>query len=278
MNYNSKDYKNMMRIFEVSNYIFLDEIKNFEFKKISKYNKSRHIYNKVHNDFILVNELLQKSDLLNGSIILRASFENITYLICTLYDRNIKISLDLNPRFFRKILKEKCNVFFSDYFCAEDFDYIYNYLSKLTHPSSFKEIMAYLNTKKQYTKYLLNNLKYMTLVIEFMYLDYLNKVLNNDNKMNQNLINFCSYANLVNIVCFANSMKESFGLIKKYFYYDVNSNFISGIKEEFTKTYELLLNNTDCIKENINRIGMELENQISDSKYKYAITDLINTH
>ena len=42
-----KDYKKCMRFFDCANHVFLDEIDNFEFKKISKYNKSKSLYNKV---------------------------------------------------------------------------------------------------------------------------------------------------------------------------------------------------------------------------------------
>ena len=36
------DYKKCMRILNCANHVYLDEIDNFEFKKISKYNKSKN--------------------------------------------------------------------------------------------------------------------------------------------------------------------------------------------------------------------------------------------
>ena len=37
------DYKKCMRILNFANHVYLDEIDNFEFKKISKYNKSKKL-------------------------------------------------------------------------------------------------------------------------------------------------------------------------------------------------------------------------------------------
>ena len=56
------DYKKCMRILNCANHVYLDEIDNFEFKKISKYNKSKNLYNKITHDFKLVNELIDKID------------------------------------------------------------------------------------------------------------------------------------------------------------------------------------------------------------------------
>ena len=66
-------YKKCMRILNCANHIYLDEIDDFEFKKISKYNKSKNLYNKITHDFKLVNELIDKQDLLNAATILSFS-------------------------------------------------------------------------------------------------------------------------------------------------------------------------------------------------------------
>ena len=83
------DYKKCMRILNCANYVYLDEIDKFEFKKISKYKKSKNLYNKITHDFQLANELIDKQDLLNAATILRTLYENIIYKLLKIYTGSI---------------------------------------------------------------------------------------------------------------------------------------------------------------------------------------------
>lgn len=174
------NYKKSMKLLNCANYVFTDEIDHFEFKKISKYTKSKPTYEKVKADFKLVNELIDKQDLLNSAAVLRTLYENIIYIIATSYDRKIKTTLDTSPGEFRKVLVENCSSIFTDYFEPEDFNYIYKYLCKIIHPCSLKELVSYMNKTIKYKNYLLGNLKYMMLLIEYMYLNFLNKKIGNE--------------------------------------------------------------------------------------------------
>lgn len=53
------NYKKSMKLLNCANYVFTDEIDHFEFKKISKYTKSKPTYEKVKADFKLVNEFIK---------------------------------------------------------------------------------------------------------------------------------------------------------------------------------------------------------------------------
>ena len=221
------DYKKCMRILNCANHIYLDEIENFEFKKISKYAKSRHIYNKVKTDFELVNQLIEKRDLLNAAAILRTLYENIIYIISTTYEKNLKVKLSTDPKVFRKVLEDNCQIIFTDYFEKEDFDLIYKYLCKLVHPGSLKELLSYMNNTIKYRDYLLGNLKYMMLSIEYMYLNFLNKKIHKEeDKFDLNFIDLCTYVNLVNVSYFINDVKDSKLFIKRYFYYDTDNKYV----------------------------------------------------
>lgn len=169
------DYKKCMKLLNCANYVFSDEIDCFEFKKISKYTKSKPTYEKVKADFKLVNELINRQDLLNAATVLRTLYENIIYIIATSYDKEIKTTLDTSPGKLRKVLVENCSSIFTDYFEPEDFNNIYKYLCKFIHPCSLKELVSYMDKTIKYKNYLLGNLKYMMLVIEYMYLNFLNK-------------------------------------------------------------------------------------------------------
>lgn len=114
-------------------------------------------------------------DLLNAATVLRTLYENIIYIIATSYDKEIKTTLDTSPGELRKVLVENCSSIFTDYFEPDDLNNIYKYLCKIIHPCSLKELVSYMNKTIKYKNYLLGNLKYMMLVIEYMYLNFLNK-------------------------------------------------------------------------------------------------------
>ena len=51
------DCKKCMHVFDCAHYVFIDEIETFELKKISKYNKSKRIYEKYQ---VILNLLISK--------------------------------------------------------------------------------------------------------------------------------------------------------------------------------------------------------------------------
>ena len=272
------DYKKCMKLLNCANYVFTDEIDCFEFKKISKYTKSKPTYEKVKADFKLVNELIDRQDLFNAATVLRTSYENIIYIIATSYDKKMIVTLDITPKELRKILEDNCNTIFTDYFEKEDFNSIYKYLCKIVHPSSMKELVSYLVNTVKYKSYMLNNLKYMMIVIEYMYLNYLNKkIRNEDNKFDLNFVDFCTYVNLINISYFIISVKDSTGTIKKFMYYDTRNKYIEENKKICEQLSAELKNNKASIEKNIKELTKELDLQINESKYKELVSTILKT-
>lgn len=272
------NYKKSMKLLNCANYVFTDEIDHFEFKKISKYTKSKPTYEKVKADFKLVNELIDKQDLLNSAAVLRILYENIIYIIATSYDRKIKTTLDTSPGEFRKVLVENCSSIFTDYFEPEDFNYIYKYLCKIIHPCSLKELVSYMNKTIKYKNYLLGILKYMMLLIEYMYLNFLNKKIGNEeNEFDLNFIKLCTYVNLMNVAYYINDVKDSKSFIKRYFYYDTNNKYIIENQEKIKVVYETLIDKKDLVEEDIKELTKALDRQINESKYKKVIADILGS-
>lgn len=270
------DYKKCMKLLNCANYVFNDEIDCFEFKKISKYTKSKPTYEKVKTDFKLVNELIDREDLLNGATILRTLYENIIYIIATSYDKEIKTTLDTSPGELRKVLVENCGSIFTDYFEPKDFNNIYKYLCKIIHPCSLKELVSYMNKTIKYKNYLLGNLKYMMLVIEYMYLNFLNKKIGNEeSKFDLNFIDLCTYVNLMNVAYYINDVKDSKSFIKRYFYYNTNNKYIIENQENIKVVYETLIDKKDLVEEDIKELAKALDYQINESKYKVIITNIL---
>lgn len=271
------DYKKCMRILSCTNHVYLDEIDNFEFKKISKYNKSRTLYNKITYDFKLVNELIDKQDLLNAATILRTLYENIIYIIVKSYDKKINITINTLPRDLRSILEENFEEIFTEYFEKDDFNEIYKYLCKIVHPSSMKELLSYMSKTIKYKNYLLSNLKYTMLVIEYIYLNFLNKkVGNQESKFDLNFINLSTYVNLINVSYFINDVKDSKSFIKRYFYYDTNNKYIIDNQERLKDVYETIINKKELVEEDIKELTKALDNQIKESKYNEIISKILS--
>ena len=265
-----------MRLHDCANYIFLDTIKSFKFNKISNYNKSKFLYHNIINDFELVDELIKKEDMLNAAAILRSTYENIMYIITKSYNKELKITLDTVVGDFRNALEKNCHKIFTNYFEPGDFDKIYKYLCKIVHPCSLKEFASYINKTTKYKKYTLSNLKYMMIIIEYMYLNFLYKKTKIEvNGMQLNLIDLCTYANLICILYFINDAKNNKCFVKRYFYYDTNNKYISNRKNEIEEIYNELLGREEYVEKNVIEIATKLEHQIRESKYNEIVCSIL---
>ena len=272
------NYKKCMKLLECTHSIFIDEINNFEFKKISKYTKSRNIFNKIESDFSRVNKLIEEDDLINAAAVLRTLYENIIYIIATSYNKKLIVTLDTSPIELRTVLEEKCDIIFTDYFEREDFNKIYKYLCKIVHPSSMKELVSYLANTSKYKSYMLNNLKYIMIVIEYMYLNYLNKRLKKEySKFDLNLVDCCTYVNLVNISYFIRSIKDKTGITKRYLFYDTKNKYVEENKKICEELSIELINNKTAIEKDIKELTKALDLQINESKYKEQINNILNS-
>ncbi len=270
------DCKKCMRVFECAHYVFINEIETFDFKKISKYNKSKKIYEKISSDFKVVNQLINSDDLFNAATVLRTLYENIIYIIATSYDKKLKIRLNMTPGLFRKVLEDNCNHLFTDFFDKEDFNYIYKYLCKITHPCSMKELLSYLSNTIKYKKHLLINLKYTMILIEYMFLNYLRKRLKMDeSQFDLNFTDYCTYVNLINISLLLSNIKNGMNIVKQYMIYDINNKYIEDNKKICDELSKLLKENDKEIVKNIAELTEELDNQINESKYKEVIDRIL---
>lgn len=123
---------------------------------------------------------------------------------------------------------------------------------------------------------LLGNLKYMMLVIEYMYLNFLNKKIGNDeSKFDLNFIDLCTHVNIMNVAYYINDVKDSKSFIKIYFYYDTNNKYIIENQEKIKVVYETLIDKKDLVEEDIKELTKALDCQINESKYKVIIADIL---
>ena len=134
-----------------------------------------------------------------------------------------------------------------------------------------------MNKTIKYKNYLLGNLKYMMLAIEYMYLNFLNKKIGNEeSKFDLNFIDLCTYVNLMNVAYYINDVKDSKSFIKRYFYYDTNNKYIIENQEKIKVVYETLIDKKDLVEEDIKELTKTLNCQINESKYKVIIAELLS--
>ena len=269
-------HKKNMKVLNAVNYIFLEEINNFKFTKISKYNKSKFIYQKIYNDFILINSLIDNKDFFNSATILRSTYENIMYIIASSYDDNIEIKIDIYPKILRKTVKENYTNFLNDDFEEKYFDDIYDYLCKIVHISSIKELLSEMNETSKYRRHLLCNLKCITIFIEHIYLSFLNSKVNNDeNSFYLNLFSISAYTSWINMILLNYNVKIAKSFTNKYIF-ESDNKYVQESINEIKNTDNILFKYNEVINEEIKKIGIQADLQIKNSKYADVVYKILN--
>lgn len=259
-------YAKTMKLFDVINYIFLDSIKKIEYR--SNYEKSKYIMQEIIYDFDVVMDFLNKGRILLSINILRNIYENILYVMATSYNSDLIVDIKTNPSDFRDVVKDNCNSILTDYFEPNDISDIYNHLSKLTHVTNLKEATSYLLSKKKYQKYISNEIKSLVLIIEYMYLDFLNKEANEVNKeFMYNSIIVANHINQINLVYYiANTEKENI-ILNSYFYGEKNQNYLNKIQNELLDTFKDYKIYKDDIEITLKKVINKFNNQVKEYNY-----------
>lgn len=273
--YKLKKYKQAMKFLECANYIFLEQIKNFEFNKISEYKKSKEIFRNIYKDFLLINELLERKEVLNATTILRKVYENILYIIATSFDKTFVVNIDSQPKEFRVVLEENCEKLFNEGVEKEDFNKIYKYLCKLIHPSSLKEFVAYLENTSKYKMYMINNIKFIMIVIESMYINFLNNKVGINNDFNMAIFDASSYVNLINIVYYLNIADKKGRYVKKYFCHDLTNKYLKENQEDIENFVKYIKKNKKEFDKRINEIIKRADKEIQKSIYKEKVEEIL---
>ena len=134
----------IMKILDLTHVIYTGEMKKIDINGFNKRSQSKYITEKIVADFELINKLIDNYDLINAATILRATLENIFYIIAVNYDKKLKISLDTTISDFRKVLKENENDCFFNNIDLDSLNRAYKQLCKFVHPCSMKEYLSCL--------------------------------------------------------------------------------------------------------------------------------------
>ena len=219
----------IMKILDSTHVIYTGEMKKIDINGFNKRSQSKYITEKIVADFELINKLIDNYDLINAATILRATLENIFYIIAVNYDKKLKISLDTTISDFRKVLKENENDCFFNNIDLDSLNRAYKQLCKFVHPCSMKEYLSCLTNTKKYRKYMYNNIKHIMVTIEYIYLSFLYK--NNVNSLYSVIMQLAVFANSYNVSLFLQESEGDTSFIKEFMFNDIDNKYVKEVQD-----------------------------------------------
>ena len=209
--------------------------------------------------------------------LLRNVYEEIMYIIATSYCDNLDIDFMTKAGYFKDIVADNCNELLGDIYTSEEIKVIYSYLSKITHVTNIKEAVSYLSGNKRIKGYIVNEIKYVCLIIENLYITFLNKKSKLDNSMCDNIISVAGYVELINTMYYvANSTGET-KRIESYFYGEKNKKYLEKQKELMISDFKELQSNKDELSRSIKIISKELDKQLAENNYTEMVNKILNS-
>ena len=266
-----------IKILDISNAVYIDIIEKYDFKSITNYKNSKYLFKEISNELNEINELLNSNKTLMAVCLLRNVYEEIMYIIATSYCDNLDIDFMTKAGYFKDIVADNCNELLGDIYTSEEIKGIYSYLSKITHVTNIKEAVSYLSGNKRIKGYIVNEIKYVCLIIENLYITFLNKKSKLDNSMCDNIISVAGYVELINTMYYvANSTGET-KRIESYFYGEKNKKYLEKQKELMISDFKELQSNKDEISRSIKIISKELDKQLAENNYTEMVNKILNS-
>lgn len=270
-------YTKTIRLLDVINYIYIDRIKEISYEEITSYKKSKFLFNEMVNQFEHIYELLDENKVLMAICLLRNAYEEIIYIMATAIDSSIEVNVRSNPSDFREIVHCNCDILVSKVFEKEDFLNIYSYLSKITHITNLKEATSYLLSVKKYSKYIANEIKFVTNLILYMYLSFLLKIGDKkEDTLLEDSILILSYVEIINLLYFIADSEHSERYLKKYFYGEKNQRYIEEHNEKLLNILNDFRVKKDDIDVTIIKVTREFDKLLSESKYLDIVNEIFS--
>ncbi len=260
-------FKKTMKILDVSNAIYLDLIKKINIGDISDYQKSKYMYKEIVKDFETVYKMLEDGNALMSVCLLRNTYEEVLYIMATSLNLELDINVQTRAGYFKEIVCENIGNVLSDNFEKEDIKDLYSYLSKITHVTNVKEVVSYLIDNKKIKEYIINEIKYILINIESMFLDFINKKCNSDNSMNNNILLETTYVEMINTLYYAANVANKEKTLKMYFYGEKNQKYLKEQNGLLIEAIKSMNSSKDKIQKSINTVAKELDLQLKESGY-----------
>ena len=187
------------------------------------------------------------------------------------------IRIYYNIHHTKDIVADNCNELLGDIYTSDEIKEIYSYLSKITHVTNIKEAVSYLSGNKRIKGYIVNEIKYVSLIIENLYITLFSKKSKLDNSMCDNIISVAGYVELINTMYYvANSTGET-KRIESYFYGEKNKKYLEKQKELMISDFKELQSNKDELSRTIKIISKELDKQLAENNYTEMVNKILNS-
>lgn len=266
-----------IKILDISNAVYIDIIEKYDFKSITNYKNSKYLFKEISNELNEITELLNNNKTLMAVCLLRNVYEEIMYIIATSYCDNLDIDFMTKAGYFKDIVADNCNELLGDIYTSDEIKGIYSYLSKITHVTNIKEAVSYLSGNKRIKGYIVNEIKYVSLIIENLYITFLNKKSKLDNSMCYNIISVAGYVELINTMYYAANSTGETKRIESYFYGEKNKKYLEKQKELMISDFKELQSNKDELSRSIKIISKELDKQLAENNYTEMVNKILNS-
>ena len=273
-----EQYRIIMNFYDLAHYIYMDKIKKIEFSRISSYKNSKPVFDKLYNDFSLVYELLDRGNIINSATILRQIYENIIYIIATsCEDDELKVTIKTLPRDYQKVIKKHANELALNELINGMID-TYEYLCKIVHPCSMKEIFSLFESDEMYSKYICNVIYFNLVTIEYMLIKFANKKYKKEDGLVDDIFVTFFFTYFYNEKEFVELNRKDIEFLKfcdNFFKNDRESEFVKKKMTETTLMLEILKANNGDIERMRDIFLPELAKKLESSEYKDSINDFI---
>lgn len=264
-------HENIMKIFDISNYVFTDIIDNFKYSDITDYKKSKFFFKEIAKELKYIYELLSSGEVLMSICLLRNVYEEILYVMATSLDFEFDINVKTTAGYFKEIVSNHICELCSENIESADIADIYSHLSKLVHVTNLKEAVSYLVSNNKLKAYLSYEIKYILLFVEHIYLDFLHKKCNLDCSMCRNILIVSGFSELVNALYFVGNLNNCDKILNQYFYGKKNQKYLNESRDKLLEEFKSFnsYNNYDTY---LKRISKELDEQL----YANGYVDIVN--
>ncbi len=260
-------YEKTMKIIDICNYVYLDMIKNFDYKTITNYKKSKYIFKEIVKEFEIVYNLISEGNVLMGACLLRNIYEEILYIMATSLQINLNIDIMTKAGYFKEKVIENSDFILGDSFDKENISELYSYLSKITHVTNIKEATSYLAENRVIKKYIVNEMKYIAIIIECLYLEFLYKKTNVKEDFIKEVIIISSYVELINAIYFAANSSKSNKQLEIYFYGEKNQKYLKNQQEKMIAEFKNFKVSENEIKISIKKALKNFEKKLIEKNY-----------
>ena len=270
-------FNKTLKILDISNAVYLDLISKANLKKVSSYEKSKYMFNEITNEFNFIYKMLSDGNILMGTCLLRNTYEEILYIMATSLEIELEINNKTKAGYFKEKVCENITDLVSSNFNEEDINELYRHLSTITHVTNIKEAVSFLLSNNKVKKYIANEIKYIMIIIESLYLDFINKKCNLDNTMNINILLESSYVELINTLYYVANVDNKAKSLEEYFYGEKNQKYIREKNELIINAINDMKTSKNRINKSINKIAKELDNQLKETGYIELANRIFNS-